>query len=247
MTPPPPAAPGEPPFPADGSLAATPQLGGTVDGVTPVAPPVAPGASGGPGDGTRPPTVVRKRRRSRRRVTVEWMIVLVVAALVALGLRAFVVQAFFVPSGSMEPTLAVGDRILVVKPGWLAGPITRGSIIVFRHPPNIPCQVEAGVADLVKRVIGLPGETIWSGGPGDNTIFVNGKALSEPGWFAPGPQVGEKAIARTKIPTGDYFVMGDNRAYSCDSRYFGPIPSSSIVGKVVLDVWRNNHPYFHIF
>jgi signal peptidase I len=180
-------------------------------------------------------------------VLLEWLIVLVVAALVAVGLRAFVVQAFYVPSGSMEPTLAIGDRILVVKPGWLEGEITRGSIIVFRHPPNIPCQVEAGVSDLVKRVIGLPGETIWSGGPADNTIFVNGKVLSEPGWYAPGPQVGLKPIARTVIPTGEYYVMGDNRAYSCDSRYFGPIPISSIVGKVVVDVWRNNHPYFHMF
>jgi signal peptidase I len=180
-------------------------------------------------------------------VLVEWLIVLVVASLVAVGLRAFVVQAFYVPSGSMEPTLAIGDRILVVKPGWLSGSITRGSIIVFRHPPNIPCQVEAGVTDLVKRVIGLPGETIWSGGPGDNTIYVNGKVLPEPGWFAPGTQVGQKAIVRTTIPAGEYYVMGDNRAFSCDSRYFGPIPASSIVGKVVIDVWRNNHPYFHLF
>jgi signal peptidase I len=180
-------------------------------------------------------------------VLVEWMILLAVAALVAFGLRAFVVQAFYVPSGSMEPTLAIGDRILVVKAGWLAGPIERGSIIVFRHPPNIPCQVEAGVSDLVKRVIGLPGETIWSGGPGDNTIYVDGNALSEPGWFAPGTQVGLKPIARTTIPADDYYVMGDNRAYSCDSRYFGPIARSSIVGKVVVLVWRNGHPYLHMF
>jgi signal peptidase I len=178
------------------------------------------------------------------------MIVIVFAVIVAICLRTFVVQAFFVPSASMEPTLQVGDRILVVKAGWLAGSMDRGNIVVFRHPAGVDgdCWIEPGIQDLVKRVIGLPGETISSGGPSGNTVFINGKALSEPGWYAiPGLEVGGKPITKTKIPPGDYFVMGDNRSDSCDSRYFGVIQGSSIVGKVVALVWRNGHPTLHLF
>jgi signal peptidase I len=192
----------------------------------------------------------RPRRRSAKRLAVEWLIVIVIAVLVAVCLRTFVVQAFYVPSASMEPTLLPHDRILVVKPSWLAGSIDRGNIVVFRHPPggDGDCWIEPGIQDLVKRVIGLPGETISSGGPSGNTIYINGKPLSEPGWYGtPGLQVGGRPIATTKIPAGDYFVMGDNRSDSCDSRYFGVIPRSSIVGKVVALVWRNGRPTLHLF
>ena len=79
----------------------------------------------------------RPRRRSGRRLALEWMIVIVFAVIVAICLRTFVVQAFFVPSASMEPTLQVGDRILVVKAGWLAGSMDRGNIVVFRHPAGV--------------------------------------------------------------------------------------------------------------
>jgi signal peptidase I len=192
----------------------------------------------------------RPRRRSAQRLTVEWLVVIAVAVIVAVCLRTFIVQAFFVPSASMEPTLQINDRILVIKPGWLSGSIGRGNIVVFRHPPGVAgdCWLDPGIQDLVKRVIGLPGETISSGGPTGNTIFINGTPLSEAGWYAtPGLQVGGRAITTTKIPPGDYFVMGDNRSDSCDSRYFGVIPRSSIVGKVVALVWRNGRPTLHLF
>lgn len=217
-------------------------------------PPGAPGAPP-PGAGDGPDIIATPRRgaaragrrRRRRRLLVEWLVVLAVAAVVAVLLRAFVVQAFFVPSASMVPTLQVGDRILVVKTTLLTGSIGRGSIVVFKHPEPFPCSAggEENIQDLVKRVIGLPGETIWSIG---NTIFVNGKRLSEPGWYRGGlPEVGPTPIVKTTIPKDDYFVMGDNRTDSCDSRSFGPIPGSSIVGQVELIVWRNGHPYFHAF
>jgi signal peptidase I len=188
-----------------------------------------------------------KRRRRQRRLLIEWLVVLAVAAVVAVLLRAFVVQAFFVPSPSMVPTLQVGDRILVVKTTLFTGPVTRGDIVVFQHPKFFPCSAgtEDDIQDLVKRVIGLPGETIYSQG---NTIFIDGKALSEKGWYRAGyAEVGAVPIGRQTIPSGDYFVMGDNRTDSCDSRMFGPIPASSIVGQVELIVWRNGHPYFHAF
>jgi signal peptidase I len=193
-----------------------------------------------------PSTHRRTRRRRRRRLVVEWVVVLAVAAIVAVVLRAFVVQAFFVPSPSMVPTLQEGDRILVIKMSLLTGSIHRGSIIVFHRPVIFPCSGGDDVDDLVKRVIGLPGETIQSKG---DTIYINGNPLNEPAnWYRSGyPAVGASPINKQTIPAGDYFVMGDNRTDSCDSRIFGPIPGSSVVGQVELIVWRDGHPYFHAF
>jgi signal peptidase I len=183
------------------------------------------------------------QRRKRRRVF-EWVIVVVLAVVVAAGLRGFVVQAFFVPSGSMLPTLQIGDRILVLKVGYT---IHRGDIVVFRRTPADTSTTDA---DLVKRVIGLPGETISSRG---DTVLINGKPLAEP-WLPAlqmqdGLNCGENAldIPRTNIPAGHYFMMGDCRGDSVDSRAWGTVPSSYIVGKVFVIVWRFGHPYFHWF
>lgn len=233
-----------PPDAADRPAPAQPGFGGS--GPSGPGGPRRPGPGGGSDDSivvTRP----NARARRRRRLLIEWLVVLAVAALVAVLLRAFVVQAFYVPSPSMVPTLQVGDRILVVKTTLLTGAIGRGDIVVFKHPEPFPCSAggEQDIQDLVKRVIGLPGETIWSVG---NAIYVDGKRLTEPSWYRQGlPEVGAMPILKTTIPKGDYFVMGDNRTDSCDSRSFGPIPSSSIVGQVELIVWRNGHPYFHAF
>ncbi len=164
----------------------------------------------------------------------------VVAALIALLLRLFVVQTFYVPSGSMEPTLMPGDRMLVLKLGYS---LQRGAIVVFGHPPKETPGMCSGSGndDLVKRIIGLPGETISSRG---NTVYINGQPLSEP-WLPKGQQLGEQ-ITPQKIPAGEYFMMGDNRTDSCDSRRWGPIPASLIVGRVFLIVWRDGHPDFKV-
>ena len=171
---------------------------------------------------------------------IEWVVLVCVALLVATGLRTFVFQAFFVPSGSMLPTLQIGDRIVVVKFGYT---IHRGDIVVFKRPP---ADTNTTDADLVKRVIGLPGETISSVG---QQVLIDGKPLAEP-WLP--PLVGECAetaenIPTTVIPANHYFVMGDCRGFSEDSRYWGTVPSSLIVGKVVVIVWRHGRPYFHAF
>ena len=130
------------------------------------------------------------------------------------GLRTFVVQAFFVPSGSMLPTLQVGDRIVVIKFGYT---IHRGDIVVFKRPPK---DVGTADKDLVKRVIGLPGETISSRG---NTVLINGKPLAEPWLPRLGGLCAESAenIPTTRIAPGHYFVMGDCRGDSADSRVLG--------------------------
>jgi signal peptidase I len=171
----------------------------------------------------------------------EAIVVVVVAVLVALLLREFVVQTFFIPSGSMEPTLQVGDRILVNKLSYHLHGVGRGDIVVFSRPPAENCGGPE-VNDLVKRVIGLPGETLsLSGGH----VYVDGKRLDESwlpasaqGVTRPGPGGTLYSLQHAyRIPANDYFVMGDNRTDSCDSRFWGPIAKSLIVGKVEMRVW----------
>ncbi len=195
-----------------------------------------------------PATTAAPASRPATRHLLEWVVVLAVAVLVAAGLRTFVVQAFYVPSGSMLPTLQIGDRILVLKLGYT---IHRGDIIVFRRTPADTYTTDA---DLVKRVIGLPGETISSRG---DTVLINGKPIKEP-WLPPlKEQVTQQGdincaesafdIPTTKIPANHYFMMGDCRGDSVDSRTWGTVPASYIVGEVFVSVWRFGHPYFHWF
>lgn len=179
----------------------------------------------------------------------ETLIVVVVALAAALLLRTFVVQTFYIPSGSMEPTLQIGDRILVDKLAYHLHGVDRGNIVVFRRPADEDCGGPP-VADLVKRVIGLPGETISLG---KGHVYIDGKLLNEnwlpasvQGTTFPGPT--GPAYNLTKpyvIPSNEYFVMGDNRSDSCDSRYWGPISKSLIVGKVDVRVWPITS--FHFF
>jgi signal peptidase I len=171
-----------------------------------------------------------------RRWIVEWAIVAVVAVGLALGVRAYVAQTFFIPSLSMKPTLLVGDRILVDKLSYRLHGVGRGDIVVFATPPREPA--EPGINDLVKRVIGLPGEVISSAG---GRVYINGKPLAEP-YLVPGTVTTD--ITRQKVPPNEYFVMGDNRSDSQDSRYFGPISRSLIVGRVVMRIWPLTHIRF---
>ena len=171
----------------------------------------------------------------------EAAVVVVVAVLVAVLLRAFVVQTFFIPSGSMEPTLQIGDRILVNKLSYHFHGVDRGNIVVFSRPPTENCGGPE-VNDLVKRVIGLPGDVISLS---NGYVYVDGKKLdeswlpaSEQGITVAGPAGNSSNLARPyRVPADNYFVMGDNRTDSCDSRYWGPINRSLLVGKVELRVW----------
>ncbi len=163
---------------------------------------------------------------------------IVVTLLLSVGVRAYAAQTFDVPSGSMVPTLQIGDRFVVDK---LSSTVHRGDIVVFRRAPG---DHDTQFADLVKRVIGLPGETISSVG---DTILINGKPLAEP-WLPKLTGVCYQAAAdvpTTRIPPGQYFVMGDCRGDSSDSRAWGTLPASNIIGKATVIVWRNNHPWLH--
>ena len=183
--------------------------------------------------------------RRRRRALAQTAITILVAVLLAGLARAFVFESFWIPTSSMVPTLGVYDRILVQKAFFSWRDVREGNIVVFSHPPRDDCGGPKD-ADLVKRVIALPGQTIYSSG---NTIYVNGRVLAEP--YLPrydplGPSIGSRQHPY-RVPSGEFYVLGDNRADSCDSRYWGPIKGSTIVGKVVLLWWHNHHPYFRPF
>jgi signal peptidase I len=182
------------------------------------------------------------RRRKWKKGATETVITLLVVALVSVLLRAFVIQTFWIPSASMIPTLSVYDRILVQKAFFSWHDVREGTIVVFGHPPRDDCPGPPG--DLIKRVIALPGQTIYSSG---NAIYINGHRLAEP--YLPADDPLGPAIASSKhpyrVPPGEFYVMGDNRADSCDSRYWGPIQGSAIVGQAILVFWHNSHPVAH--
>ena len=176
--------------------------------------------------------------RSARRTVLEWGVVLVGALALALIVRAFLFQAFYIPSPSMEPTLFSGDRILVNKVSYRLHDVNRGDLVVFHPRPESGVDVE----DLIKRVIALPGETITTDG---GRVLIDGGLLIEPylpfqngtADFGMVPWCSEAEMGACTVPDGHVFVMGDNRSNSRDSRFFGPVPVESIVGRAFVRVW----------
>jgi signal peptidase I len=168
------------------------------------------------------------RRRERKRGLLEWILVIGAAVLVAVVLRMFVVQTFYIPSGSMEPTLAKNDRVVVNKLEYRFGDVGRGDIVVFTTPPLVENKE---FKDLVKRVIALEGETVEGR---DGKVFVNGQPLEED-YLPAGTFTGD--FRAETVPPDSVWVMGDNRGNSEDSRVFKSIKEDTIVGRVFLRVW----------
>ena len=183
-----------------------------------------------------------KRGKSRLRENIE---AIVIAVLLALFIRAFVVQAFKIPSGSMEPTLQVGDHILVNK--FIYGvrlPVTnttiipvsepeKGDIIVFEYP------VEPD-KDFIKRVVGVPGDTVEIR---DKKVYVNGRRLDNyPVKYTeknvlPGSVNKRDNFGPVSVPEDAYFVLGDNRDHSYDSRFWGFVKEEAIKGEAFIIYW----------
>ena len=159
--------------------------------------------------------------------TILWALVL------ALILRTFVVQAFWIPSGSMLPTLQIGDRVLVAKFwNWFKEP-SRGSIYVFKYP------IEPD-RDFIKRIIGLPGDIIDIR---NGVVYLNGSALDEPyvknrDYFTLRPDSGFKFDSIPfVVPENNYLALGDNRRNSQDSRYWGFVPKNYLKGPAFFRYW----------
>jgi signal peptidase I len=190
-------------------------------------------------------TIDMREKPKEKSVFREYAEAIIIAAVLALFIRTFIVQAFKIPSGSMEDTLLIGDHLIVNK--FLYGtkiPFTgkevfplrepvRGDVIVFKFP-------EDETKDFIKRIIGLPGDTLEIV---NKKLFVNGKPLTEPYTVFKDEQILPRALqARDnfgpiKVPEGQYFCMGDNRDKSHDSRFWGFVTKDKIIGKAIIIYW----------
>jgi len=162
------------------------------------------------------------------RSAVEWVAVIVGALVVALVVKTFLIQAFYIPSESMIPTLQVGDRVLVNKLSYSTGDVDRGDIVVFARPGGPGAD---GIEDLIKRVVALPGETV-EGREGD--VFIDGRRLEEP--YLPAG-VETSAFPAFTVPEDHLWLMGDNRGASDDSRRFKAVPMDDVVGRAFVTIW----------
>jgi signal peptidase I len=163
------------------------------------------------------------------RAILEIVQALALAVVISVVLNLFVVQVTEVRQRSMETTLEQNDRVLVSKLDYRFGPPQRGDIIVF-NPPLPDASIP-----YVKRVIAVAGETVELR---DGAVLVNGQVVDIPQAHGSSlPQTPTIAYPYT-VPAGDVWVMGDNRTFSSDSRSFGPVPVSNIIGKVILRFWR---------
>ncbi len=197
-------------------MTVAPQPNGPEDGVLP--PPAGPPVSTDTADDSA------KGFRS----AVEWFLFVGGAIVLALLVRAFLVQAFYIPSESMLPTLHVEDRVLVNKLSYRLHDVERGDIVVFERPPSdTPSEID----DLIKRVVALPGETVEGR---DGRVYVDGQPLDES--YLPAGSVTTN-FGPELVPEGHLWVMGDNRTNSQDSRYLGPIDEDLVIGRAFVRIW----------
>ena len=203
---------------------------------------------------------------------------IVLALLIALLIKAFLVQAFYIPSASMEPTLTQGDRVLVSKLSYRFGEPHRGDVVVFHSVEGDPCENSnaprcrqsflrkglnwvadvfglptGNTRDLIKRIVALPGETIAIR---NGNLYVcdkphctpldkkgkpkDGRLIEFPHSHQKGPQKDHDTEPAFRVPADSYFVMGDNRGNSADSRVFHELPRSKIIGKAFVLIWPFN-------
>jgi signal peptidase I len=154
---------------------------------------------------------------------------LVIAAVLALIIRSFLFTPFYIPSPSMEPTLYPGDRIIVNRLAYRLGEPQRGDVVVFRYPLD-PSR------DYVKRVVAVGGDTVEAR---DNVLYINGQPQPPASYLPPGVVYSD--FGPIKVPPNNYFMMGDNRNNSADSRVWGTLDRKLIIGKAVLVYWPLNH------
>lgn len=199
-----------------------------------------------------PSTAARRRPKSRAaRIALDLAVLVVAIVLITTLLRTLIAQAFYIPSLSMTPQLQVQDRIVVSKLSYRLHDVRRGDVVVFDAPPelagpsrprSLPSRalravlegvnvVKPTTTEYVKRVVALPGEQVSSR---SGSVYVDDRLLVEP--YLP-DELRTEDFGPVAVPDGTVFVLGDNRGSSFDSRRFGPIAQSSVVGRVVVKVW----------
>ncbi len=201
--------------------------------------------------GSAPEGEPQKRRNPILSFLTEVPGMILSALVLALLIKTFLIQAFFIPSGSMEQTLKIGDRVIVSRVPYYFRDPHRGDIVVFEDPHARAANrgVVGGFShwlfqglgvqhpdqeDFIKRVIGVPGDKVWAKG---GSVYVNGVALEEP--YTHGSTAN---FNRTLVPPGQLFVMGDNRPDSDDSRFgLGFVPIDHVIGKAFVVIWPLSH------
>jgi len=189
------------------------------------------------------------------RVTIDWIVTIVGAVAIVLLVKAYIVNPYRIPSSSMETTLhcakpAIGcearfsDRVLANRFLYHLRDPRRGEIIVFKTPPAAQVKCGAG-GTFVKRLIGLPGDVVALRlRKGDGYVYINGRPLREP-YIDPARRGAVQSFGPVRVKAGNYFMMGDNRSQSCDSRLWGTVPRANLIGKVFATYWPPNRVSLH--
>ena len=183
------------------------------------------------------------------RITVDWVVTIAGAILIVLAIKAWVVNPYRIPSSSMEPTLhcarpasgcesRFSDRVLANRFIYRFRDPKRGEIVVFETPPAARARCGAG-GTFVKRLIGLPGERVeLRNERGSSYVYIDGRKLDEP--YIQPRRRDTRGPETFNVPQGQYFMMGDNRSQSCDSREWGTVPRENLIGKVFSTYWPPN-------
>jgi signal peptidase I len=250
---------GVPPRPDDGRVPDSdggwprPQSS-TTDEPPPPAPPfswpISPAAPPAPESPTHefhhPLDRVTGRLPRKLRIAVDWIVTIVGAVAIVLAIKAWVINPYRIPSSSMEPSLhcarpapgceaRFSDRVLANRFVYHFRDPERGDVVVFETPPEAKAKCGAG-GTFVKRIIGLPGERLQIRiRQGSAFVYVNGRRLEEPYIEHDRRDLGPEETF--SVPGGHYFVMGDNRSQSCDSRVWGAVPQKNLIGKVFMTYW----------
>jgi signal peptidase I len=194
--------------------------------------------------------VARDEKQSAGGSLIELVVIVAIALGVALGIQAFLVKPFRIPSESMVPTLEIGQRVLVNRIGEHFGDPERGDVMVFKpplgaddnmcgvsHPADQPCpRSTPGKSDtnFIKRVVGLPGERL---SVRRGRVYIDGRPQREP-FVQPDAQCALCNMPEPiVIPEGQYYMMGDNRGASADSREWGPVPKDNMIGNAFATYW----------
>ncbi len=181
------------------------------------------------------------------RTVIDWAVTIVLAVVFVLAFEAEVAKPYRIPSSSMEPTLhcakpgawcegSFNDRVIANRLAFRFNAPKRGEIIVFRTPPRAAdCGAGDGGATFVKRLIGVPGDVVSER---DGQVYINGRRLAEP--YVDPALRDDQTDSWPRVPPGHYFFLGDDRAHSCDSRTWGTVPRSSLIGPVIATYWPLN-------